>query len=648
MKKKIVSLALGAMMALSALTGCGESTYKAELPTASEQADIFVAPVEGLSEDFIKGMDISTVIAQEESGVKYYNEDGEEEDLFKILADSGINYIRVRVWNNPYDEDGNGYGGGNNDVEKAAKIGKRAAKYGMKLLVDFHYSDFWADPNKQYAPVEWKDKTVEEKQDLLYDFTVESLNTIIKAGADVGMVQIGNEINNGMAGENQTEDIMKLLQSASEAVRKVSKDIQIAVHYTEIDDFDHTLELAGNLKNAEVDYDIFGVSYYPFWHGTMENMANVLKAIKEQYGKDTCVMETSYAYTLEDGDCNGNTVVESNILPEYPASVQGQVNCIRDVIAAASDAGALGVFYWEGAWVPVGDELESNQALWEKYGSGWASGYAAVYDPKDAGQYYGACAWENQAMFDFNGKELASLDVFKYVNYGATCEPEVMAYKEVKVEIGIGGSLTMPENVEAIYNDPSINTPVAVTWDGAQVAAVDTKTAGDYTVEGTTADGTKVTAQIKVTNTNLLKNSSFEDADVSVWNVTSTGTNPTDIQNKTEDALSGENAFHFYSAADMEFSVEQTISDLAAGTYTAKANLQGGDVGDGAEIKLYAIADGVRYESDPVTLSGWQVWQTPVIKDIPTTGGDIVIGVSVKAGGNGWGTMDDFELFCQQ
>ena len=161
MKKKIVSLALGAMMALSALTGCGESTYKAELPTASEQADIFVAPVEGLSEDFIKGMDISTVIAQEESGVKYYNEDGEEEDLFKILADSGINYIRVRVWNNPYDEDGNGYGGGNNDVEKAAKIGKRAAKYGMKLLVDFHYSDFWADPNKQYAPVEWKDKTVE-------------------------------------------------------------------------------------------------------------------------------------------------------------------------------------------------------------------------------------------------------------------------------------------------------------------------------------------------------------------------------------------------------------------------------------------------------------------------------------------------------
>lgn len=613
MKKKIVSLALGAMMALSALTGCGESTYKAELPTASEQADIFVAPVEGLSEDFIKGMDISTVIAQEESGVKYYNEDGEEEDLFKILADSGINYIRVRVWNNPYDEDGNGYGGGNNDVEKAAKIGKRAAKYGMKLLVDFHYSDFWADPNKQYAPVEWKDKTVEEKQDLLYDFTVESLNTIIKAGADVGMVQIGNEINNGMAGENQTEDIMKLLQSASEAVRKVSKDIQIAVHYTEIDDFDHTLELAGNLKNAEVDYDIFGVSYYPFWHGTMENMANVLKAIKEQYGKDTCVMETSYAYTLEDGDCNGNTVVESNILPEYPASVQGQVNCIRDVIAAASDAGALGVFYWEGAWVPVGDELESNQA-----------------------------------MFDFNGKEHASLDVFKYVNYGATCEPEVMAYKEVKVEIGIGGSLTMPEHVEAIYNDPSINTPVAVTWDDAQVAAVDTKAAGDYTVEGTTADGTKVTAQIKVTNTNLLKNSSFEDADVSVWNVTSTGTNPTDIQNKTEDALSGENAFHFYSAADMEFSVEQTVSDLAAGTYTAKANLQGGDVGDGAEIKLYAIADGVRYESDPVTLSGWQVWQTPVIKDIPTTGGDIVIGVSVKAGGNGWGTMDDFELFCQQ
>ena len=122
--------------------------------------------IDNLPEDFIKGMDISSVLAEEASGVKYYNEEGEEEDLFKILADSGVNYIRVRVWNHPFDAEGNGYGGGNCDVETAKEIGKRAAKYGMKLNVDFHYSDFWADPKKQKCPDTWKGTTTDEKAQL--------------------------------------------------------------------------------------------------------------------------------------------------------------------------------------------------------------------------------------------------------------------------------------------------------------------------------------------------------------------------------------------------------------------------------------------------------------------------------------------------
>ena len=405
---------------MSLLIGCG--SYSPKLPTGSEEADIFVAPVEGLSEDFIKGMDISSVIAEEESGVVYYDENGKEEDLFKILADSGVNYIRVRVWNDPYDEDGNGYGGGNNDVEKAATIGKRAAKYGMKLLVDFHYSDFWADPAKQQCPKAWRKKDIDEKSQLLYDFTVESLNAIMKAGADVGMVQIGNEINNALSSEHDTEGIMQLLTSASEAVRQVSadkkKDIQIAVHYTEIDNFDDTLNKAQTLQDYNVDYDIFGVSYYPYWHGTMDNMTSVLTEIKEQYGKETCILETSYLYTGEDGDDFGNSVSAEDALEDYPVSVQGQASCIRDVIAHASEAGALGVFYWEGAWIPVGSDYESNTKIWEEHGSGWASSFAKMYDPLDAGKYYGGCSWDNQAFFDFDGYPLDSLHVFEYMQNG--------------------------------------------------------------------------------------------------------------------------------------------------------------------------------------------------------------------------------------
>ena len=105
-----------------------------------------------LPEGFLFGMDASCVPALEKSGVKYYDFDGSEQDVFKILSDSGIQYIRVRVWNHPFDEDGNGYGGGNCDIENALTIGTRATRYGMKLLVDFHYSDFWADPGKQMPP----------------------------------------------------------------------------------------------------------------------------------------------------------------------------------------------------------------------------------------------------------------------------------------------------------------------------------------------------------------------------------------------------------------------------------------------------------------------------------------------------------------
>lgn len=654
-----VSLAAGILAGCTAGKSAGESAntegtavYEPKLPTEAEEADIFVEPVEGLSGDFIKGMDLSSILAEEESGVVYYNEEGEEEDIFRILADAGVNYIRVRVWNDPYDSDGNGYGGGNNDVAKAAEIGKRAAKAGMKLLVDFHYSDFWADPAKQFAPKEWSHLAFEDKEEALYNFTKESLTTIIDAGADVGMVQIGNEINNGMAGETENERVMALLTRGSSAVREIAKDkdmeIKIAVHYTEIADYDQTLQYAENLKEAGVDYDVFGVSYYSFWHGTMENLTAVLKDIGETYGKETAVLETSYVYTTEDGDGFANSVDGDDLIEGYGATVQSQATCIRDVIAAASEGNALGVFYWEGAWIPVGTDSEENAKLWEKYGSGWASSYAAKYDPDDAGAYYGGSSWDNQAFFDFAGHPLASLNVFKYVNYGTVCEPAVDYLQEVTVEVNMGEELVMPEEIAAVFNDRSLSGNVPVTWDASQVEAVDTGVAGEYVIDGSLEDGTKVTCKVTVANINWLENADFEGGDMSMWKVSSEGENPTDVQTKESDATSGENSFHFWSESAQEFSVEQTVSSLAAGKYTVTANIQGGDVGSDAEIYLYVVVNGERLQSDPVTLDGWCNWQKPEITDIELDGAaDITVGMYVKCAGGGWGTMDDFYLYKQ-
>lgn len=139
------------------------------LPDVPEESGIFVQPIEDISDDFIRGMDASAVLAVENSGAKYYGFGGEEQDVFKTLAEAGVNYIRLRVWNDPYDENGNGYGGGNNDVATAIELGKRATQYGMKVCIDFHYSDFWADPTKQYVPKAWKGMNLEQKSDALYD-----------------------------------------------------------------------------------------------------------------------------------------------------------------------------------------------------------------------------------------------------------------------------------------------------------------------------------------------------------------------------------------------------------------------------------------------------------------------------------------------
>ena len=669
---RLLALGLSAGLIMGSLTGCGNqgqdtgssdtlaaSTTSASagvtnittfpLPDGPEESSVYVEAIPDISDDFYRGMDASAVLALENSGVKYYNFDGEEQDVFMTLAQAGVNYIRLRVWNDPYDENGNGYGGGNNDVATAITLGQRATKYGMKVCIDFHYSDFWADPKKQFVPKAWEGMEIEEKADALYDFTLDSLTQLLEAGVDVGMVQIGNEINNGMSGETDVANIRKLLTAGSKAVREAAvnsgKEILVAVHYTNIDDMKKLDTLLTGLQVKEIDYDIVGLSFYPYWHGTIEDLKNAIIHIRDTYGKKVYVAENAYCYTAEDGDGSANSVEGTDDLAEgYSASVQGQANEVRDVCAAASEAGAEGVFYWEGTWIPVGPADADNSNLWEKYGSGWASSYASGYDPKDAGQYYGGCSWDNQAMFDFTGHPLASLNVFKYLKYGATAPLAVDSIPAVTVACNIGTDPELPDTVSVIYNDRS-EAQVPVIWNTDDVAAIDTENGGNFTVSGTLEDGTEVTAAVTVERINYVQNPSFEDADTSMWTVNYSGeTDPTDYQVKAADAHSGEVAFHFWSgSADMDFSIEQSFTDLEPGTYELSAFSQGGDLSDDASMELYAMVDGKELTA-PFKLTTYADWQNPAIPEIKVTDGSLTIGVRYKCNVNSWGTLDDVTL----
>lgn len=653
--KKILAFLCSSAMLLSACGTKAESdplTFSTDSDnswitgTEPVKSSIYVDKIDGLSTDFIRAVDISSVISEEKSGVVYKDQSGSEQDIFKTLKQSGINYVRVRVWNDPFDAQGNSYGGGGNDVSAAAEIGKRAAENGIKTIVDFHYSDFWADPSKQMVPKAWADMDIDTKADALYSFTKESLESIIKAGADVGMVQIGNETTGAMCGETNWIKITKLMSAGAKAVREINPKIHIAVHFTNPEKPDNYEQYAKILANYNVDYDVFASSYYSYWHGTLDNLTAILKKISEEYDKYVMVAEMSYAYTSEDGDDFSNTIGDGGTFEKhYQFTVQGQADGISDVIQAVHNVGenGIGVCYWEPAWIPVpGNNYDDRSKLWEQYGSGWASSFSAEYDPGDAGKYYGGSSWDNQALFANDGTALESLKTFGYVYTGTLTDIRIDAISDCMTIIRLGDDIILPETADAIYNNGE-RKQVKVEWESYDESLMQSCGANDYTVNGT-ADGMPVKCTVSMVEPNYIENYSFENKDYSMWNIINVNdvTTELDFQDKSTDAKTGNISFHFYSENKVDFKLEQTVNNLKPGAYNFSLSLQGGDCANDT-MYIYAIADGKEYTQETGVV-GWANWQSPSIKNITTESGEITVGIAISCDAKGWGTIDDVLL----
>ena len=616
----------------------------------AEESTLYVKKVENLPEDFIFGMDASCVPALEASGVKYYNFDGQEEDVFKILADNGVNYIRVRVWNDPFDAEGNGYGGGNCDIGNAVAIGKRATQYGMKLLVNFHYSDFWADPSKQMVPKAWANMEIEEKTQAVYEYTRDCLIQLRDAGVDVGMVQVGNETNNLMCGERIWFNIQYLMQAGAKATREIFPDALVALHFANPEKGGSYLTYAKKMDYYQVDYDVFASSYYPYWHGSLENLAAVLTTVSDMYGKKVMVMETSYAYTPEDTDFNGNTIGDGGaIVKNYPFTVQGQANNLRaitDTIVNKTPAG-IGVVYWEGTWISVGgSSWEENSALWEKYGSGWASSFSAAYDPADAGKYYGGNAVDNQALFDRNGRPLESLKVFKLMREGNEIAPAADALEDVTLICDLNAPLELPATVNAVMTDDS-RQAIPVEWNLTEEQREQMHTGGvkQYVVTGQ-AGGMEAKCYVSMVEYNYLTDYSFEEGG-NGW--TWTDLSKADelyVEDKATDSLTGSKHMHFWSAGanTVEFTLEQKVEDLPAGKYKFTVSIMGGDAGQ-HEVYAYVKVDGETVGTAPMSITSYGNWDAGVIPEFNyPEGSEVIVGVYVRcegAGNGAWGKIDD-------
>lgn len=364
------------------------------------------------------GIDVSTYFEELDHGAVYYDGDKQVEPL-SLIRGNGADIMRIRLWVHPYDESGKPYLAGTCDLNNFIKLAKLAEQKGFDVMLDFHYSDFWCDPAKQRIPKSWEHGDIDKLAATVYDYTVSTLKTIKEQGITVKFIQVGNEVTNGFLwplgeikrAENSPlgesfDGFKKLLNMGIKACREVAPQASLVLHLERSYDQDLYNDFYSHM--TDVDYDIIGFSYYPYWHGTFDQLFANVENLKK-FGKRLMCVELGYGFTVEDYMKNAHgsahlvvdvTVAESlGFTHDYPLTPEGQAKFVKDFLARAEKHGLEAVCYWEPLWIP-GD------------GICWASIEAQKYlnagEPKEARN-----EWANQCLFDYEGRKLPAFDEFK-------------------------------------------------------------------------------------------------------------------------------------------------------------------------------------------------------------------------------------------
>lgn len=596
-------------------------------------AAVQVNPIENLSTDFIKGADVSIMPELERNGTKFYD-NGIEQDGLTILKNHGVNWIRVRIWNNPYVVGPEGVGGGNTDEAKAIEMAKRAKALGMKVLVDFHYSDFWVDPGQQKKPDAWKNDSGDKLVDDVYAYTAKVMQDFNAQGVTPDMVQVGNELNNGMLWPEAqlTEDnpngykfLAKLLNAGLQAVHDNDKDnkVKTMIHLAGVDvNLYHTFFDNLIVKNKVNDFDIIGMSFYPFWHGTMDDLKNTMNDVSAKYNKDVIAVETAFGYTLEDADFEKNNFgTNEEKVSGYKATVQGQATGLRDVmatVASVNDNRGLGIFYWAPDWV-------INEKVGWKFNGG-------------------GNGWDNLTLFDTKGNALESMDTFNLVSdpNNQYIEPQVTTINTVDVkDVSLYSNVDLPQTVGVVYSNDAVKN-MSVKWDVAKPIFAKP---GNYTISGTVEGlAQKAIANIEVKNKmNLVLNGNFENETLNGWDIVgdSSAINLAWKQGDVRDKC----AMHYWNNKPFNVIIKQKLKGLSDGKYTLSCWTQGN--GLASKYQLFVKQNGVEMTTD-IKDDGWNRWHQTSIKNIEVKNGEVEIGFILNGRPDTWGSIDDIEFYVQK
>ena len=321
---------------------------------------------------WIVGADISLLTRMLSAGAVYKDSDGRDIEVMSYFRQKGFNYVRLRLFVNP---DLRSYAC--QDLPYVQDMILKAKEKGYNVLLNFHYSDTWADPGKQYKPALWSGLNADALAVKIYSYTRETLLALVKNGAVPEMIQIGNEITNGMLWDSARADVWsqewnttgrwiyfsKILSQASKACREICPDSWIMVHIDCGGDRETALRFFSRMEQYYVDYDIIGLSYYPFWHGPLSDLRSCLSGLQMNFpGKKINLVEVAYP--------NHQWGIPDNAsyTPDYPATPQGQAAFMEDFIDTLREFSAVnGFMYWypEETYVPAGNSLTLHRGVFD-------------------------------------------------------------------------------------------------------------------------------------------------------------------------------------------------------------------------------------------------------------------------------------------
>ena len=355
----------------------------------------------------IKGFDMSALAYIYEHGDKYFDS-GKEENAISILKKHGANLIRLRLFNNPYSLYGKEYGAGQCDLMHLKQNVKYCKENNIDYLLDFFYSDCWADPGKQFMPKEWTSLSLDELEKHIYEFTFNTLNSLEYKPS---IVEIGNEITNGMLWPighvDNFDNLVRLVNAGIQAVNDFDMNIKTMIHLDNGTNNDLYHNWFDNYyKFNGINFDYIGMSYYPFWNGTIQELENNIKDIIKTYRKRVIITETSYPFTLEDykEDIPEDERIKSPIKGEaiskyiFGISKEAQSKYIKCIAKIVNKIDYLdGFIYWGSELIP------SKGSFWATYeGISYMNGTPLIGNE-----------WANQAVFDYEGNSLKILDTIK-------------------------------------------------------------------------------------------------------------------------------------------------------------------------------------------------------------------------------------------